>query len=114
MKKVLFGIVGLFALPFVASAELENVESIISSIGDIVDLLIPIVFALALLFFFWGVAMYIFGSDESKVSAKKTMLWGVVAIFVMAAVWGLVKFIGDALGVDTDQGAVDVDRLIPN
>ena|SRR3989344_1589395 len=113
MKKLALTGLAVFALPFVAFAqELENVEDLASSIGNIVNILIPIVFALAVLFFFWGLAMYIFGADHDKEKAKKTMVWGVVALFVMAAVWGLVNFLGDALGID-NEAAPDVGNLIP-
>jgi hypothetical protein len=57
--------------------------------------------------------MYIFGKEDNKDQAKKTMIWGVVALFIMASVWGLVKFIGDAVGVGTNTGAPAVSPLIP-
>lgn len=115
MKKLIsFGIVAL-ALPVLAfGQQLGNVESLAQSIGRIVNVLIPIVFALAMLFFFWGLAMYIFGGEHKADQAKKTMIWGVVAIFVMAAVWGLVAFLGDALGIDTGgQAGFRVGDLVP-
>lgn len=115
MKKIVFAGLATLALPMVAFAQLDNVENIATSIGDIINILIPIVFALAMLFFFWGLAMYIFGSDHDKDKAKKTMIWGVVAIFVMAAVWGLVQFIGNALDIDTGTGpGFDARDLVPN
>lgn len=113
-KKIAFALIVAFALPLAAFAKLENVENIATSIGSIVKILIPIVFALALLFFFWGLALYIFGSEHDKEKAKKTMVWGVVAIFVMAAVWGLVRFIGTALDIDTGKGpGFNAGDLVP-
>lgn len=108
--------VGALALPLVSFAQtgnLTNLENLVSSVGRIVNLLIPIMFALALLGFFYGLVRYIFGKEDDKDAAKKTMIWGVVALFVMAAVWGLVQFIGDAVGVDTDTSGPDVGNLIP-
>ncbi|MEK7634942.1 MAG: hypothetical protein AAB446_00710 [Patescibacteria group bacterium] len=111
MKKLAL-IVGALALPLVSFAQLDNVSSLITSIGNIVNQVIPILFALALLGFFYGLVMYIFGKEDNKDQAKKTMIWGVVALFVMASVWGLVAWLGTALGVD-QTGAVDVQNLIP-
>lgn len=108
--------VGALALPLVSFAQagqLTNLQTLVESVGTIVNTIIPIMFALALLGFFYGLVVYIFGSEQNKDKAKKTMIWGVVALFVMAAVWGLVKFIGDAVGVGTDTGAPDVSNLIP-
>lgn len=99
-------------LPLTSFAALENIEGLVTDVGGIVNTLIPIIFTLAVLGFFWGLVKYIFGAEHEKDAAKKTMLWGVVALFVMAAVWGLVNFLGDAVGIDKDS-APDVDTLIP-
>ena len=112
MKKLAL-IVGALALPLVSFAQqLGNLSNLVTSIGGIVNQIIPILFALALLGFFYGLVMYIFGKEDNKEQAKKTMIWGVVALFVMASVWGLVAWLGSAVGVDQDTAPV-VDPLIP-
>jgi len=63
--------------------------------------LIPIAFSLALLYFFYGVAQYIRSAGD-KEEGKKIMVWGVVALFVMSSVWGLIYFIQDELLIGTD------------
>ncbi len=104
MKKIAL-VASMFSLPLVAGAQqLDNIKTLASSVGDIINILIPIVFALAMLFFFWGLALYIFGGEHDKEKAKKTMIWGVVALFVMAAVWGLVNFLSSSLDIDTGTG----------
>lgn len=113
MKKIAIIGVAAFAPLFAYAQDLSNIETLVGSIGNIIDLLIPIVFALAMLFFFWGLAMYIFGKEHDKDQAKKTMVWGVVALFVMAAVWGLVNFISNALDVDTDGPGFSPSDLVP-
>lgn len=59
----------------------------------IIQIIIPLVFALALLLFFWGVAKYIWSEGQGKEDGRKIMIWGVVALFVMTSVWGIVRFI---------------------
>lgn len=104
MKKLAL-IVGALALPIVSFAQgttgnFSVFEGLVGSLGRIITSLVPIVFTLGLLVFFWGLVRYIFGADHDKEVAKKTMLWGVVALFVMASVWGLVAFIGRTFGVE--------------
>jgi hypothetical protein len=111
MKKLALTI-GTLALPLTSFAALGNITGLVTDIGGIVNLLIPIVFAIALLVFFWGLVMYIFGKEDNKDQAKKTMIWGVVALFVMASVWGLVRFIQSAVGV-TDNTNIDVPGVNP-
>lgn len=86
---------------------LEDTTDLLESSSELVDIAIPIVFALALLFFFWGVANYILKSGQEKDEGKKIMVWGVVALFVMSSVWGLTKFIRTELGI----GVVDSQKI---
>jgi hypothetical protein len=50
------------------------------------------------------------GSEEAKADAKKIMLWGIVALFVMVSVWGLVRFIGNAFEVE-QGGTIDIPTV---
>src|SRR3989344_3977256 len=114
MKKVIIATLALApALAF--AQQLGNIETLIRSIGRVVALALPIVVAIALLAFFWGLVKFIFaqGNEESKADAKRIMLWGLIALFVMVAVWGLVRFIGTALGVTPETGP-QVIPTVPN
>lgn len=104
MKKVINAVLvaSVLAPTFVFAQQLEGIENLVSSIGRLTNLALPIVVGLALLAFFWGLLKFIFaqGNEESKADAKKIMLWGIIALFVMVSVWGLVDFIGNAFGID--------------
>jgi len=112
MKKVIIAVLA-FAPVLAFGQQLGNVENIVESIGRLIGLALPIVVALALLAFFWGLVKFIFaqGNEEAKTDAKKTMLWGIVALFVMVSIWGLVRFIGNAFGVD--QGDTIIVPTVP-
>lgn len=64
---------------------------------------IPLIFALALAMFVWGVVQFVINSDEEakKEKGKQFMLWGIIALTVMISVWGLVNILGDTFGVNT-------------
>jgi len=117
MKKLALTVGGLL-LPLVSFAQtsapdLSNVETLTRSIGRIINMIVPILFTLALVGFFYGLVMYIFGKEDDKAQAKKTMIWGVVALFVMASVWGLVTFLGEAVGIGQATGGPSVGNLLP-
>ena len=113
MKKVIITILALTPV-FAFAQTLTNLSTLVSSIGGIVNIAIPIVFSLALLAFFWGLVKYIFaqGDETSKADGKKIMLWGLVALFVGASVWGIVQFARTNLGVPTDN-TIGVPRVTP-
>ena len=101
MKK--FIIPALLFAPAVAFAQnLGNLETLLRSVGRLIDIALPIVVAIGLLAFFWGLVKFIFaaGSEDAKEDGKRLMIWGIVALFVMVSVWGLVRFVGNAFNID--------------
>jgi len=121
MKKVSVAAVGVAAslLPYVALAQTVGdpnysyITGILTQVTGILGLLTPIIFAIAILYFFWGLAKFIMaaGDDDARAAGKKIMLWGVVALFVMTSVYGLVKLLGNVVGVG--QGGTIVLPAIP-
>lgn len=95
MKK--FSIVALsFALPAFASAQssISNVWDIFTFIKRILDTALPLLIAAAVVWFVYGLFQLFFADDtEKKDKAKNTVLWGVIALFVMVSVWGLVNIL---------------------
>lgn len=101
MKKLIIG-AALFALPTVTFAQLAGVQALATSFGTLVSTLIPIVMGLAVLVFFWGLVKYISStSDESsKLDGKNLMIWGMIALFVMVALWGILGWFQTQLGLN--------------
>lgn len=56
---------------------------------------IPFLFALALIMFLVGVIKYVKNGDseEAREAGRGMMLFGIIALFVMTAVWGLVSIL---------------------
>jgi len=79
---------------------LTKTDSLLRSAKDIVTgVIIPTVFTLAVLFFFYGIVKYIWSEGNNKEEGKRIMIWGVVALFVMSSIWGIVAFLQqDILG----------------
>src|SRR3989344_2322592 len=67
---------------------------------DLIRTALPVITGLALMVFFWGLAKFIFrvGGDENAVEGgKRLMIWGLIALFVMISVWGIIRFMQNAL-----------------
>lgn len=68
-------------------------DFVVSTTELISGLLIPLLFSAALALFIWGVADFIRSaenSDERK-KGKQRILWGIIALFVMVAFFGIVS-----------------------
>ena len=91
-------------LPMITYGALEKTSAFFDSAKDIVtNILTPLVFTLALLFFFWGVAKYIWSAGDAKEEGKKIMVWGVIALFVMSSIWGIIRLLGGDLGIENNS-----------
>lgn len=64
--------------------------------------LIPFLALVAFLVFVWGVARFIRASGDEKdfKDRKKFLVWGIVAMFVLVTIWGIISFIKDEFGLD--------------
>jgi hypothetical protein len=89
----------LFA-PALAMAA-QDLGFVVETVHGLVSLATPIIAALALLFFFWGLAQYILsvGDEEKKSQGRSIMIWGIIALFVMVSVWGITTMIADTFGI---------------
>ena len=118
---VALSVAAAYALPIVALAQQQvrppnftYVGQWMNGITDTIGLLTPIIFAIAILYFFWGLAKFIMaaGDEEARAQGKKVMIWGVVALFVMVSVYGLVQILGNIAGIN-QGGNINLPR-IPN
>jgi len=111
MKKILsvsFAWVALLApLSAFAATGAGTLGEVIGTIGDVVGAAVPVIAALALLAFFWGLAMYLFNFGEGKEDVQKKgrnlMIYGILAIFVMVSVFGIAQLLQRSFGIQPIQ-----------
>lgn len=104
ISNVSFVVAGVIAaLPLVTLAQNSGagVFNILNLFSRIVSALIPIVIGVAVLMFLLGVLKYVTAGDEDgQKEAKTTMISGIVVLFVMVSIWGLVNILGDTLSLN--------------
>lgn len=66
-------------------------------IHNIVDPLIGLVFAVAVVVFAFGVFQFIWGGEDKREDGKNSMLYGVVGMFIMVSAWGIVYLIANTV-----------------
>lgn len=89
-----------------AQGNFQNLVSLAEAALDIINIVLVIVFVIAILVFGWGIVKYLTAAgDPGKVKdARGFLWWGILGIFVLAAMFGIVQFIGNSLGIDTSGG----------
>jgi hypothetical protein len=78
----------------------QNLRNIVLAFKDIATGVYSSLFVVALIMFFVGIIMYMRpGSGDDKKKAFEYLGFGVVALFVMVGIWGLVSFLSASLGI---------------
>ncbi len=58
------------------------------------SVIIPFMYALAFIFFLYGISRFFFSdSDEKRKEGRAFAIWGIIALAVIFSVWGLVRLL---------------------
>jgi hypothetical protein len=73
----------------------QNFRELVKIFLDIINPLLVIIVALSLLVFFKGLVGFIAKSGDAKSheDGKSLMIWGLIGLFVMISVWGILRMI---------------------
>lgn len=102
MNKFIYGLMS-FAPALAFAQGLGQVGGLVDNIRDLLNSILPILLALAVIYFFWGLVKFIksAGDPKAREEGKGVMIWGVIAIFVMVSVFGIINWLGDTTGLDS-------------
>ncbi|MBX4198282.1 pilin [Candidatus Parcubacteria bacterium] len=103
MKKFLLA--ATWALPafvFAQSIDTTSLNDSIQALIRTVNLVVPLLLAVAVVVFIWGVIVYILAQgDIERKKAVGRIVYSVIAIAAILAVWGLARLLIDVFGLDT-------------
>lgn len=102
MREKIIKIVALLLFPAIALA--QTLGNMLQKFTMIINALMPFIVALAVLFFMWGVFQFVksSGNEDDVTEGRNRMIYGIIAIFVMVSVWGLVNLLDNTFRLDSD------------
>ena len=114
MKKTITTIfitsLSLAAIPVLAAP--KDFKAVIDEIiiGGLLKPLVPLLVGLAVVVFIYGVLTLILSEGgEKKEDGKKYMFWGIIGIFVMVSVWGLVAIVQSTFNLENKPQLIQMD-----
>ncbi len=68
----------------------------------IIQPIVSLLFAVGFLVFMWGLVEFIANptNDTKKTKGKKHMMYGVLGLFIMVSIWGIVGLVTNTIGID--------------
>ena len=114
MKKIFYSLslllISAIAIPVFAATPTTFKELINDIfINGLMRPIVPLLIGLAVLVFIYGVLVLMFSEGgEKKEEGKQYMLWGIIGIFVMVSVWGLVNILKGTFGLSENVPKVEI------
>ena len=92
--------ISLYVLPNIVFAFPANLGGVIDMLIDIVLAIIPFLGAVAFLIFIWGVGRFIraAGNEKEIKDSKNLLIWGVIGLFILVTIWGIMSFLKSEFG----------------
>lgn len=95
------------ALALPALAQAQTLLDTLALFNTFLNAAIGLMITLAIVVFFWGLIKYLWGSgSEGKSEGLQVMLWGVIAIFVMVSIWGIIRLLQSTFKVTSTQPVI--------
>ena len=90
----------ILVVPLVAHAQ-EGIQQIVNFATDIINFALAILIGIAIATFFWGLVKYLFGAKggPEQTKASTIMMWGLIGIFFMLSIFGIVRFLQVTFGL---------------
>lgn len=83
--------------------DMNDLGDMLCRIASLINSAIPVLVALGVVYFVWGVVQYMIGqSDEAKTRGKDKIIYGIIGFAVIAMMWGLVALVINTFGIGND------------
>lgn len=76
-----------------AQYQINNSGDIFDEALNIINRIVIFIIALTVVYTVYGAFRYAFGGEEEKANWKDQILYGLIALFVMVSIWGLVNIL---------------------
>ncbi|HTK33130.1 MAG TPA: pilin [Candidatus Paceibacterota bacterium] len=112
MKKII-ALVAAFAPALVSAQAITDVNTLTYKLTNIGNTIIEILIAFAVLYIIFNVVRYIMAAEdpEKRKSIGGAVLWGIVGLFVILSIWGLVNILSNTFRTNTNAPTQNFPQL---
>lgn len=105
------------ALPTVASAEAARTfQELAVDIVEILDATTAVLIVAGIVVYFYGISTNILNfSDDSAEKVRTYFFWGIIVLFVMVSIWGILRLLQNTLfGGSVNDPTTGYEQTIPS
>lgn len=91
-----------------AEAAPRTFRELACELTELLDIATFTIIIFGLVVYFWGIATNIphFGDEKGAEKRKSFFVWGIIILFVMVSIWGIIQLIQSSLGVQDPSGGL--------
>ncbi len=94
MKKIIALVISFAPLAALAQSQIGNIDDVASTASSIGDTLIVLLISFSVIWIIISVVRYLIaGGEDDRKKGGMAILWGVVGLFVILSIWGLVAIL---------------------
>jgi len=107
MKKILrIGALSVLLFPALAYAAPKNFKELTEILVDLIGGATVVMMVFGLVMYLWGMAVNIpeFGDEKGAEKRKSFFFWGIIVLFLMVSIWGILQLLQNTLFGDNTSG----------
>ena len=104
----------MIEIAYAQQTNIRDLYDVAPAVSEYVNLAFFVLVALAVVVLVWGIFKFIIyaGDEAGRKEGRTVILWGVVGIFIMLSVWGLVNILRGTVSLD-DQAPLSIPLIAP-
>ncbi len=84
-----------------------GLSGLICKVHQLLNSIIPVMLALGVVYFVYGVVQYVIaGGEETKKAGKDRIIYGIIGLTIIVGVWGLIALVVNTFGINAQTIAV--------
>lgn len=112
MKKIIAFVLASSPVLAFAQQPLRDINSVAAKATNIGNLIIALAISIAILWIIVNIVRYLIATNgpEKRVEGGKGILWGVVGLFVILSIWGLVAILRNSFKTEDQIPTSEINR----
>jgi hypothetical protein len=93
----------------------SGLSFLLCRVAQLLANVVPVLIALGVVYFVWGVITYVVGSDEeAKTTGRDRMIFGIIGLAVILSMWGLTRIVTNTFRTESPgPSSSELQRLVP-
>jgi len=116
IKKIMpFGLAFLPLITIAQTTAVTDADTLFTQINNIISKIVPLFIGIAVIYLLYAAISFITSAEdaEKKKVAQNKLIYGIIALFVMVSIWGLVSILTGTFGFSENKAAPSTTDLLP-